>query len=109
MGCRTGCLSCAFSSAGSSSPVRGSGIDRGAACPAGSSRGRSRWARPAAGSAFRRRGEVGEVVEELRGLGKAGDEVLVENDFGGVVERVLGQALAVVAALPGVPHGGGAG
>src|SRR6266566_2190934 len=64
---------------------------------------------PAAGSAFRRRGEVGEVVEELRGLGKAGDEVLVEDDFGGVVERVLGQALAVVAALPGVPQGVGAG
>src|SRR5580692_944784 len=58
---------------------------------------------PGAGSAFRRRGEVGEVVEELRGLGQAGDEVLVENDLGGVVERVLGQALAVVAALPGVP------
>src|ERR1700722_13950578 len=64
---------------------------------------------PAAGSAFRRRGEVGEVVEELRGLSKAGDEVLVEDDFGGVVECVLGQALAVVAALPGVPQGVGAG
>src|SRR5580704_4027143 len=63
----------------------------------------------AAGSAFRRRGEVGEVVEELRGLSKAGDEVLVEDDFGGVVECVLGQALAVVAALPGVPQRVGAG
>src|SRR6202040_1219630 len=58
---------------------------------------------------FRRGGEVGEVVEELRGLGKAGGEVLVEDDFGGVVECVLGQALAVVAALPGVPQGVGAG
>src|SRR5579863_1468942 len=57
---------------------------------------------PATGSAFRRRGEVGEVVEELRGLGEAGDEVLIEYDLGGVVERVLGQALPVVAALPGV-------
>src|ERR1700722_16939788 len=65
--------------------------------------------RSAAGSAFRRRGEVGEVVEELRRLSKAGDEVLVEDDFGGVVECVLGQALAVVAALPGVPQGVGAG
>ena len=64
---------------------------------------------PAAGSAFRRRGKVGEVVEELRGLSKAGDEVLVEDDFGGVVERVFGQALAVVAALPGVPQGVGTG
>src|SRR6202041_3412436 len=68
-----------------------------------------RRARGCAGSAFRRRGEVGEVVEELRGLGKAGDEVLVEDDLGGVVECVLGQALAVVAALPGVPQGIGAG
>src|ERR1700722_10311770 len=65
--------------------------------------------RSAAGSAFWRRGEVGEVVEELRGLTKAGDEVLVEDDFGGVVECVLGQALAVVAARPGIPQGVGAG
>src|SRR5580658_4055955 len=68
----------------------------------------ARWVR-FAWSAFRRRGEVGEVVEELRGLSKAGDEVLVEDDLGGVVERILGQALTVVAALPGVPQGVGAG
>src|SRR5580704_15854118 len=60
-------------------------------------------------SAGGRWGEVGEVVEELGGLGKAGDEVLVEDDLGGVVERVLGQAFAVVAALPGVPQAVGAG
>src|SRR6185437_5853213 len=88
-------------------PYEGVGIDSSSACPGGSFTGRSRWARPAAGSAFRRGGEVGEVVEELRGLGEAGGEVLVEDDFGGVVERVLGQALAVVAALPGVPQGVG--
>src|SRR5690242_9289397 len=109
MGCRTGCLSRAFSSAASSSPSEGVGIDSGSACPGGSFMGRSRWARPPAGSAFRWRGEVGEVVEELGGLGEAGGEVLVEDDLGGVVERVLGQALAVVAALPGVPQGVGAG
>src|SRR5258708_36189681 len=63
----------------------------------------------AAWSAFWRRGEVGEVVEECGRLGKAGDEVLVEDDFVRVVERVLDQALAVVAALPGVPQGVGAG
>src|ERR1700726_3994383 len=71
--------------------------------------GVTRYGCPAVGSVGRRGGEVGEVVEELRGLGQAGDEVLVEDDFGGVVERVLGQALAVVAALPGVPQGVGAG
>src|ERR1700726_3388191 len=71
--------------------------------------GVTRYGCPAVGSVGRRGGEVGEVVEELRGLGKAGDEVLVEDDFGGVVERVFCQALAVVAALPGVPQRVGAG
>src|SRR5580692_7310568 len=68
-------------------------------------RGTTRRSRGRSGGRW---GEVGEVVEELGGLGKPGDEVLVEDDLGGVVECVLGQAFAVVAALPGVPQGVGA-
>jgi hypothetical protein len=58
-------------SAPAACPVRPAGLEAGSA-----------WVRcSAAGSAFRRRGKVGEVVEELRGLSKAGDEVLVEDDL----------------------------
>src|SRR6202044_2555217 len=59
-------------------------------------------------SAGRRGGDVGEVIEEQRGLSKARGEVLVDHHFGHVVARVLTKTLAVMTALPGIPQGVGA-
>src|SRR5882757_4263320 len=59
-------------------------------------------------SAARRRGEVGEVVEDRPWLESRG-EVLVHDHLDDVGRDVFGQTLAVLYVEPGVPEGDGAG